>query len=286
MKKSVYALLILVLCAIFGYQISEYIPTQTDTQGKLAVSFIDVGQGDSTFIEFPGGKTALIDAGEADCSETVIAYLQSRQCKTIDYVICTHPHSDHIGGMAEVLKSFDIGEIYMPRVSHTTNTYERLLLAVQNKGLTIHTAKAGVTISVEPEITMTMVAPNAESYEEMNDYSAVVRLTYGDNAFLFTGDAETVSEKEILDSGQSLGADVLKVGHHGSSTSTHKSFLKAVAPSYAVISCGDGNDYGHPHNEIVNRLKKCGAQIYRTDLHGTVLAISDGNRIAFVTEEE
>ncbi len=280
-KRSILYLSFLILCLIFGRYVKEPQKTSLDTQGKLAISYIDVGQGDSAFVEFPNGKTALIDAGESGQEETVIAYLLGRDCKKIDYVICTHPHSDHIGGMAAVIERFDIGEVYMPRISHNTRAFEKLLLAVQEKGLSIRVAKAGVVLEAAPDAVMTFAAPCSERYEEMNDYSAVVRLTYKDNAFLFTGDAERLSEEEMLKSGTTLAADVLKVGHHGSSTSSHKRFLEAVAPRFAVISCGTGNDYGHPHNAVVNRLEKMGVQIFRTDMSGTVVAVSDGSAINF-----
>ncbi len=290
MKKIVSILLILILCTLTGCQFLEYMPPLVEDkkspEGKLVVSFIDVGQGDSAFVEFPGGKTALIDAGEAESAFSVISYLKSRGCKKIDYVICTHPHSDHIGGMGQVLSSFAVGEVYMPHAVHTSKTYERLLLAIQSKGLKIHTAKAGVTIQADPVVTVSVVAPVSEEYEEMNDYSAVLRITYGEHSFLLTGDAEKVSEKEMLASGQNLQADVLKVGHHGSSTSSHKNFLEAVAPTYGVISCDGNNEYGHPHNKVVKRLESYGITIYRTDRHGTVMFVSDGAELDVIAEEE
>ena len=290
MKKIFSILLIIILCMLTGCQLLVDMPSQVDsaisTDGKLVVSFIDVGQGDSAFIEFPGGKTALIDAGEAEAAQAVVSYLSSRGCEKIDYVICTHPHSDHIGGMVQVLSCFAVGEIYMPRAVHTSKTYERLLLATQAKGLKIHTAKAGVTIPADPAVTVNVVAPVSDGYEEMNDYSAVLHITYGEHSFLLTGDAEKVSEKEMLASGQNLQADVLKVGHHGSSTSSHKKFLEAVAPTYGVISCDGNNEYGHPHDKIVKRLDEYDVTIYRTDLHGTVIFVSDGAELEIITEEE
>lgn len=286
MKKIFSILLIFVLCMLTACQMVESPQLLVESEGQLVVSFIDVGQGDSAFVEFPGGKTALIDAGEAEAAHSVISYLIDRNCKKIDYVICTHPHSDHIGGMVQVLSNFAVGEIYMPRAVHTSKTYERLLLAIQNKGLKIHTAKAGVSIPVESAVTVDVLAPVSDNYEEMNDYSAVLRITYGTHSFLLTGDAEKISEKEMLASGQELKADVLKVGHHGSSTSSHKKFLEAVAPTYGVISCDGNNEYGHPHDKIVKRLDEYDITTYRTDLHGTVMFISDGAELEILTEEE
>lgn len=287
MKKFFSLLFVAFVCFLFIYEPKvEHSPAIVDTAGELVVSYIDVGQGDSIFIEFPGGKTALIDAGEAENVSAVIAHLRQRNCDEIDYLICTHPHSDHIGGMSKVLSSFSVGEVYMPRVEHTSKTYEKLLIQLNNLGLPVYTAKAGAVLAVEPEIEFVMMAPMSGEYDELNDYSAVLRLTYGESSFLFTGDAEKVSEKEMLDSGQNLTADVLKVGHHGSSTSSHQAFLDAVNPTYAVISCDGNNEYGHPHKKVVKRLDNSGITIYRTDLYGTIMAISDGQRIDFVTEVE
>lgn len=281
-KRGTLFLSFLILCIFLGHFIEEK-PQETlnDTQGNLVVSYIDVGQGDSTFIEFPGGKTALIDAGETGQEDAVIDYLLERRCRKIDYVICTHPHSDHIGGMAAVIERFDIGEMYMPRAVHNSRAFENLLLTAEEKNLTVRVAKAGLVIEAEPGALMTFVAPCSDTYEELNDYSAAVRLTYQENAFLFTGDAEQLSEEEMLQSGMALSANVLKVGHHGSSSSSHKRFLEAVAPQFAVISCGAGNDYGHPHKAVLNRLKKMNVQLFRTDMDGTVVAVSDGKTINF-----
>ena len=167
----------------------------------MIVSFLDVGQGDSVFIEFPGGKTALIDAGDVAASDVVMDYINDRGHDNIDFLIATHPHSDHIGGMSDVVQGFSIGEIYMPKVSHNTKSFERLLLSIEKKGLGIHSAKSGVHIEVEPGIFMDFVAPCRDEYEEINDFSAVVRLTYGETSFLFTGDAESLSEQEMVSGG-------------------------------------------------------------------------------------
>ena len=286
-RKGIFYIIILALLVLLGRDYIQLPPAMVeDTEGRMVVSFIDVGQGDSTFLEFPGGTTMLIDAGEAEAGDRVISYLRQRHCTRLDYVICTHPHSDHIGGMAKVLNSFDVGAVYMPRVSHNSKAFEKLLLAIQNKGLSIQTVKAGVTLEIEPEIGAVFLAPVSQSYEELNDYSAVLRLTYKSNAFLFTGDAQRLSEEEMLSAGGTLAADVLKVGHHGSSSSSHKQFLHEVSPRWAVISCGADNDYGHPHQAVVNRLEKMDVTMFRTDIDGTVVAASDGETITFLDGEE
>ncbi len=246
---------------------------------KLKVHYIDVGQGDSILIQFPSGQSMLIDAGED--TNTVTSYLKSQGVKRIDHVIATHPHADHIGGMANVINSFEIGNVYMPRTTHTTKTYENLLLAIKNKGLKINAAKAGLNIDVGFNVKAQMVAPNSQGYDDLNNYSAVLRVQYGDTSFLFTGDAEAVSENEMINSGYTLKSDVLKVGHHGSNTSTTSTFLKSVSPKYAVISSGKGNKYGHPHQEVLARLNNAGVKVYRTDEVGTVIAESDSKTITF-----
>lgn len=167
----------------------------------------------------------------------------------------------------------------MPKASHTSKTFEKLLLAIQEKGLKIHAAKAGVSVSVTPEITMEFLGPCSDSYEDLNNYSAVMRLSYGDNAFLFTGDAEVLAEKEILDGGKNIQADVLKVGHHGSVTSSCEEFLQAVSPKWAVISSGKGNDYGHPHQETLDALEKMNITVLRTDQKGTISFTANGDSI-------
>jgi len=172
----------------------------------------------------------------------------------------------------------------MPKTTHTTRTYENLLLAIKDRGLKITTAKAGLDIDVGQGIEAKLVAPNSDSYQNLNDYSAVLRLVYGNTGFIFTGDAESVSELEMINSGYSLKSDVLKVGHHGSSTSTTPAFLNAVSPKYAVISCGKDNSYGHPHQEVITRLNNTGVIIYRTDESGTIIAESDSSTITFDKE--
>jgi len=244
------------------------------TDGKeLKVSFIDVGQGDSELIVFPDGKTMLIDAGSAGTGVT--QYIKSRGISRLDFVLVTHNHEDHIGGMAEVIRSFDIGEIYMPEKPHTTKTFENMLLAIDAKGLRINKAKAGVVIYEDFGIKAELLGPAAD-FEDLNNTSAILKLTYSDTAFIFTGDAEVESLGMLTGN---LDSDVYKVGHHGSSNATTEVFLDAVSPEYAVISCGVGNSYGHPHSEVLAMLARRGIKVYRTDECGTVTVTSDGEKI-------
>ncbi|AHF07063.1 ComEC/Rec2 family competence protein [Desulfitobacterium metallireducens] len=248
---------------------------------KLRVSYIDVGQGDSILIQIPNGKNVLIDAGENDQGDKVVSYIRSQGVKRLDLTIWTHPHSDHIGGADAVTKAFDIGQIVMPKQTSSTQSFRSLLTAISQKGLKITEAKAGLKLDLGSEVKAEMLAPNSTQYEEVNDYSAVLRLTYGQTAFLFTGDAQSESEQEMMNAGYDLRADVLKVGHHGSRTSTSAAFLARVQPEYAVISVGNDNDYGHPTVNTLTRLQKAGVSLYRTDESGTVVAESDGKNITF-----
>ena len=238
----------------------------------MTVHYIDVGQGSAAFIELPGGKTMLIDAGSRNQGRNVVSYINNYS-KRIDYLIASHPHEDHIGGMVEVINNFDIGAIYMPRVSHDTKTFENLLTAIRDKGMTVNTARAGVSIIDENGLKIDFLAPVGDSYANLNNHSAVVKITNQSNSFLFMGDAEEQSERDIT---ANVKADVIKIGHHGSGTSTSQSFIERVRPKYAVISVGGNNTYGHPHSRVIDRLNDLGVIIYRTDEIGTIVLTCDG----------
>jgi competence protein ComEC len=251
------------------------------TLSPLEVHFLDVGQADCILIKTPLQKVILIDSGKNSHENTVVSYIKSQGIDTIDAVVGTHPHEDHIGGLDAVINNFDIGKIFMPKVSHTTKTFEDVLNAVKNKGLKVTTAFAGTNIEVDTNLKVEMLSPNSETYDDMNNYSAVIKLSYNNTSFLFTGDAESISEQEMISKGYDLKADVLKVGHHGSATSTTALFLNKVSPQYAIISVGKENSYGHPDNLILNRLKTFGVEVFRTDEAGTIIATSDGETIKF-----
>jgi competence protein ComEC len=249
----------------------------TPTAGsKIKMHYIDVGQGDSEFIELPNGQNMLIDAGNPENGSQIVSYIKGLGHNKIDYLIATHPHSDHIGGMATVVNGLDIGRIYMPKVSQNTKVYENLLAAIKNKNLTVNTAKSGINILKSGSLNIDMIAPCSTSYKDLNQYSAVIKITYGDNKFLFMGDAGTVSEAQIT---ADVKADVLKVGHHGSNTATSNSFLQKVSPKFAVIEVGKKNSYGHPTASTLAKLQKIGTQIFRTDQSGTIIFTSDGKTI-------
>ena len=252
----------------------EVAPGVTSTYGLMRVHFIDVGQADSAFIELGNGQTMLIDAGRS--GGDVVDYIRNLQYETIDYVVASHPHDDHIGGMATVLNSFNIGKMYMPKQAHTISAFTNMLDVIENKGIDLYTAKAGTNILSSGNINIDVLAPFSESNSNLNNVSAVVRITYGKTVMLFTGDAEHVIENQLLNSG--IDADVLKVGHHGAGSASSSSFIKAVSPDIAVISVGEGNSYGHPHADTLAILNEVGADIYRTDEQGTIVVTADQNK--------
>jgi Predicted hydrolase (metallo-beta-lactamase superfamily) len=254
---------------------SESSAVQTsNVSGQLKAHFIDVGQGDSEFIELPDGKTMLIDAGVPEAGSTVVSYIKQTGYNKIDYLVATHPHEDHIGGMAQIIKTFNIGSIYMPKASTNTKTYENLLQTIKDKGLTIKTAQAGVQI----EDGVVILAPVAGAkYDDLNQYSAVIRITDGNTHFLFMGDAGKPVEPLLTGD---ISADVLKVGHHGSDTASSPAFIAKVHPKIAIISCALHNDYGHPHQVTLDTLNAAGTAIYGTYASGTITVTSDGNKIS------
>lgn len=258
---------------------------------SLKVTYLDVGQADSILIQIPNGKNLLIDAGNNEDADFIISYLKSLGIRRLDTVIGTHPHEDHIGSLDKVIQTFEIGEVLMPKVTSNTQTFKEVLMAIQDKGLTIREAKAGLkldlgekTNTAGTQLIAEVIAPQSSKYVDMNNYSIVLRLVYGQTAFLFTGDAEDISEREMLSSSYSLKADVLKIGHHGSASSTTQEFLQRVSPKYAVIQVGRDNTYGHPAVTLLNRLEKMGIEVHRTDISGTIIAESDGTKIIFKNE--
>lgn len=290
MKKLKCLLIIIIMLLVGGCDFNNLSTSINrvvdDNKDKLIIHYIDVGQGDATFIEFPNSETMLIDAGEKEYEDKVLDYISALNYDSIDYVIGTHPHSDHIGGLKNVIDNFSVGKVYLPKASNNSKTYTNLLKSIKNKGLAVNTAKAGDNIIDSDNLSVEIIAPNSSDYSSLNDYSVVLRIVYDDRSFLFMGDAEVLSEDEILDNNFDVRSDVIKVGHHGSNTSSGSRFLNKVMPSYAIISVGVDNKYYHPHPSILKRYEKLGSKIYRTDEEGDIILTSDGSGIEIKSKEE
>lgn len=250
--------------------------TQQASADKMYVSFIDVGQGNCTLLRC-GGKAILVDSGEVGAAQTVINYIKNLGIDEINCVLVTHPHTDHMGAMTKILYEFKIDDLIMPEIPEeiipTNKTYEKFLTAVSDNAGNVIAAKPGETYSYG-EMTLEIFAP-LRDYDNLNDMSAVSRISYGDTSVMFTGDATTTVEKDLLKKNIDYSATVLNVGHHGSKTSSSEAWLRAVNPKYAVICCGENNDYGHPHSVITKRLEEFGIEYFETDLLGTIVFESD-----------
>ncbi|MGN0973499.1 MAG: ComEC/Rec2 family competence protein [Bacilli bacterium] len=251
-----------------------------EVTGNLSVSFIDVGQADCILVE-NNNEYMLIDAGNNADGELLVNYFKELSITKFKYIVGTHPHEDHIGGMDNIIDSFDIGTIYMPKTMTTTNTFESVLDAVKRKNLKITTPNIGDEFKLGMA-NFEVLYLNSEA-NDLNDTSIVLKLTYGNNSYLFMGDASKKIEKEILD--KNISTDVLKIGHHGSEYSSSSEFLEKVQAKYAIISVGKDNIYKHPKDITLETLESMNMTIYRTDELGTIKTISDGNNIKITYEE-
>lgn len=273
------------------FQETGMTPAPVQVDGKLKVHFIDVGQGDCTLIQTES-QNILVDAGERGNSDTILAYLKSQNVEELDLVVATHPHSDHIGSMAEVIKALPVKKLLEGNVPEklvpTTRIYESLLDVIAEKDIPVTEAAPGLEYDIGGGAKISVLGPVSDNIKDLNNTSAVFRLDYGNTSFMFTGDAEKESEEEILShtAKKKLHADVLKLGHHGSRTSNSQEWLYAVAPEYAVALVGKDNDYGHPHEETLKKLEKSGIALYRSDIHGTIVFGSDGESLTVMTEKE
>lgn len=246
----------------------------------LEVHFIDVGQGDSILVK-QGQHSMLIDAGNNDKGSAIWAYLLKQNIETLDYAICTHPDADHIGGMDVILYKFDCENVFMPVCEHDTETYADVIRTIGQREKKVTVPKRGETYALGEAQFQILTDTDKKYGDNNNDYSIAIRLIFGATSFLFTGDAEKEAEQDMMSSGLTLESDVYKVAHHGAHWSSAETFLATVNPTYAVISCGEENSYGHPRAEVLNNLRNMGVKVFRTDEQGSIVAISDGTDITF-----
>ena len=268
-----YIIFIILLCSCGTPYIDE-------SSTEMIIHFIDVGQGDAILIQV-NNQNMLIDSGPKESQSNLLNYLSSLKIEKLDYIIATHPHEDHIGNMYSVIKQYDIGEFYAPKITHTSKSFERMVesLIAKNKKINVFDINTK-SISLGDKTNLYIYSPEPKDYgNNLNLYSAVFKITYGNTSFLFTGDAEKVNEEDILRNNNSIKSDVLKIAHHGSSTSTSTSFYEAVNPEVAIISVGKDNSYNHPNTKTLELLKSKSTNIYRTDKDSTIILISDGNTI-------
>ena len=292
-KKMISSFIILVIIGIFYLFQNDPIENNQDNINKrieevpvtaeerLEVTFIDVGQADSILLENEG-HYMLIDAGNNEDGPKLVNYFKKQNISNFDYVIGTHPHEDHIGGLDDVIENFNIETFYMPDVITTTKTFEDVLDALAKKNMTLSIPKTNATFKLG-DATVKVLYVGTEEESDLNNTSIVLKVTYQNISFLFTGDASTKVEEQLNKS--DLQSTVLKVGHHGSSTATNEEFLNTVNPQYAVISVGVDNQYEHPHTTVLNTLASHNITTYRTDQDGTIKIITDGTNIEVNTSK-
>ncbi|MDV5112060.1 ComEC/Rec2 family competence protein [Clostridium perfringens] len=277
--SSIIGIIVVLLAGYFGIDLTQ--DSKVPKDSKLMISYMDVGQGDAAYIKV-NGNDILIDAGPRSNSKELLEQLKAKNIDDFELVIATHPHEDHIGGMVDVFKEYEVKAFYSPKITHTTKTYENLVKAVKDEGLKTKELKGGTVIDLGEGAKFEVFTPQKSEYEELNDYSPIMKLSFGDTSYLFTGDAEKLAEEEALAKYKtSLDSDVIKFGHHGSSSSSSNAFIEAVSPKYGIISCAKDNKYGHPHRETLDIIKKYNIKTFRTDTDGEIILTSDGKSINF-----
>ena len=277
--SSIIGIIVVLLAGYFGIDLTQ--DSKVPKDSKLMISYMDVGQGDAAYIKV-NGNDILIDAGPRSNSKELLEQLKAKNIDDFELVIATHPHEDHIGGMVDVFKEYEVKAFYSPKITHTTKTYENLVKAVKDEGLKTKELKGGMVIHLGEGAKFEVFTPQKSEYEELNDYSPIMKLSFGDTSYLFTGDAEKLAEEEALAKYKnSLDSDVIKFGHHGSSSSSSNAFIEAVSPKYGIISCAKDNKYGHPHRETLDIIKKYNIKTFRTDTDGEIILTSDGKSINF-----
>lgn len=268
MRNKIFLSILIIISLLIG----------CDKKSLLSIHMIDVGQGDSILVQTPTNKNILIDGGDEDSENIIISYLRQKRIKTIDIIIATHPDSDHIGSLDNIIKKFNVNSIYMPEQSTDSKAYQNLINSCMDKNLSIQHLYKNDVLNIDNNINIYVLSPSYIQ-EESNLNSIVFKLTFNDNSFLFMGDAEEENEKEILHSFKLNNINFIKIGHHGSNSSSSLEFIKKISPDIAAISCGYKNQYGHPHREVINNLKQNHVSIYRTDRIGDIVFYSDGEII-------
>ena len=258
-------------------------------RAELSVVFLDVGQGDSTLIRAPNGQVMLIDGGRSIqlADQVILPQIKAWGASQVDVLVVTHPDADHISGLVGVLENFPVKLAALTGDQHATQIYERLLTDIRDQRIQTLQVRTGTTIPFDSAVKLEVLGPNDElvNRDNTNDGSIVIKLTYGQTSFLLPGDAEMLVNQALLQRGADVRATVLKLGHHGSRTSTTESWLRAVQPQWGIISAGAGNSYGHPHPEVIAALDKLGIQYLRTDEHGTITITSDGAQLQVTSEK-
>ncbi len=244
----------------------------------FCIHIIDVGQADSILITTPSSKNMLIDGGDEDSSKIIKSYLKNKKVKNLDVVVATHPDSDHIGSLDDIIDNFDVEKIYMPKQNTDSECYINLIDSCNKKNLKVNYLSKDDSFDLDNYTEIYVLSPNYIT-DNNNSNSIVLNISYKNNNFLFTGDCEESNEMDIINSYKLENVDFLKVAHHGSSTSSSLAFLQETTPSIAVISCGYKNDYGHPHRSTLQNLESVGAKVFRTDVNGSMQFYSDGNKI-------
>ncbi|MBD7914061.1 MBL fold metallo-hydrolase [Clostridium sp. Sa3CUN1] len=272
-------LILLTLISIFLFKSLLNYNKSTPNPREINVHFIDVGQGDAILVQV-NSKNLLIDSGPKSEKEKLTEYLDSLYIPQFDYIIATHPHEDHIGNMDYIINNYKVLSFYTPKITTDTVSFENMVESLTRKNLKLKILKSNnKTIDLGSNTLVEVFSPNLDSYDNLNNYSPIIKITYGNTSFLFTGDAETEIEKEVISRYSNLKSDVLKVGHHGSSTSSSLEFLKAVNPKISVISVGKNNTYGHPTKDTLEKLKS--TTIFRTDKNKSIIISSDGTSIKY-----
>jgi beta-lactamase superfamily II metal-dependent hydrolase len=252
---------------------------------NLTIHFLDVGQGDAELIQFDG-KNVLVDGGEQDMGPRVESYLQDHSVSSLDLLVATHPHDDHIGGLLTILNDVPVMQVLDSGQVHTTSTFEDFLNLIDQKNIPYTAAERGQTVNLDPRLKIEVLSPPATLFsDDLNQNSVVLKVTYNKVSFMLMGDAGIEAESSLLSSGYNLTSDVLKVGHHGSSSSSSVAFLNAVKPAISVIEVGAGNSYGHPTQKTLSFLQRVGSEVYRTDLNGNIVVTTDGQSYSVSTEK-